>query len=254
MKSDNLSIGAVDEAEALHFAEFAGDMIDGNISVEFAPFQENRTFIDTGDPDYRDWKDGLKADRRREVDTREQYFHGYNMGTHNRDWRDNTWLRRCDGWYWCWAIADTLEMSKAQKERVCKLNDRYIDMRSFPSEKYGEQAKWKVVPFCICVLVHNENQRVKGDGTPDGRHYYYPGKENYPARQAFAGSVFRAYDADNDRYKVFSEFEESLPLSTDQIISCLEKVRRKIPEFCPKPEISMHRDDAVNRVIHAMLS
>ncbi|QLG26867.1 hypothetical protein HUG10_04615 [Halorarum halophilum] len=237
-----------------HFATHTASMLEGDVNEyhwTFAPFTRNTTFLDVNDHDYQAWQRGLPSSRRREVEKRDHRFQRYNAGTHNLAWHDNTWLRRCDDWYWCHAISDTLEMTEHQKRRVCRLYDQHIDMRAFPSEKYGEQSKWLVVPFCICVLVHNENQQTKENGDRDERYVYYPGKKDFPSRQAYDGSIRRAYDATNDRHILFMEFLEELPLDTPTVISCLERVRDRVPDFKPMYEPDFVRNEAVNQVLHA---
>lgn len=242
------------DREEDHFVEHAERMVEGEDTEyrwTFAPFNRNSTFLAVDDDAFQAWLKNKPSGRGQELKRHYRHLQRYNAGTHSREWRDNKWLKRCDDWYRCHAIADTLEMTEAEKDRVCRIYDEHIDMRSFPSEKFGEQAKWLVVPFCICVLVHNENQPTKQTGDRDDRYAYYPGKQNFPPRQTYAGSIRHDYEAANDRYAIFTDYAESLLLDEATIISCLERVRKKIPAFTPKPEIDFIRTDASNRVIHA---
>lgn len=236
-----------------HFAEHADAMLagdDGEYYWTFAPFTDNSTFLALNDKEYQSWLDGQPSNRLKGIKKQNKLLQRYNAGTHNRNWRDMTWLRRSDDWYRCGAIASALEMTERQTKRVCDLYDRHIDMRAFPTSKYGEQDKWLVVPFCICVLVHNKNQRIDKNGDRDKRYAYYPGKSNFPPRKTYAGLIWNEYVAENDRHVHFMDFAESLSLDDKAIISCLERVRKKIPDFNPKPEFDQIRNEEVNQVIH----
>lgn len=242
-------ISPIDIERGEHAKSYANELIQEDqtnvFNDTFPPFNQNETYISLNE-------ETIKEHSRDQIggETKYERLQKYNDGNHSLNWTDRMWLRRCDDWNRCWAVADTFDFSTEEIKRICRLYDRHLTMYPFPSKQYGEQEKWVVVPLCICILVHNESQPQKKNGKRDSQYAYYPGKQHYPTRTTYDGSIHRAEEAEHDRHVAFREFEESLSLDTDAIISCLEKLRRKLPDFHPSVELDFVRGEAENRITH----
>jgi len=208
-----------------------------------SPITKNKSYIDLDDVPSREWDvSGMPSKwKRREL---------WNRGICNGKWSDQTMKRNQDDWYMCRNIACQLGFSKRMKEALWRIF-RSLDMRSF--RKYESKSKpvctirpndpdvdlptirtirkatqkQYLVVFCICALLHNQNN-------PDRQSKYYPGEESdsrdkYGVHCRFVRNLVD--DEIKDRHELLQQFVDRLGFRHEHIRSCMEKLRQDCPRL-----------------------
>lgn len=173
-----------------------------------------------------------------------------NRGIYNGKWANQELKRGQDDWYMCQNIACQVGLSERLKERLWQIYQN-IDLRSY--KKYdgmpkpicsirksrlekGEYSLYAISPglrkhymvaFCLCALLYNQN---KSEKLPN----YHPGKEYDDRHRYGAGLRYASNIVDdelNDCHELLEQFAKELRLRDENIRSCMEKLRKKRPEF-----------------------
>ena len=176
--------------------------------------QKNSTYLDLGDDSFTDWLENKPKWYRNYITALYKRLELNNRGTHNGIWKNREVVRRMDDWYLCHAIANRLEMKDREKRTLWR-NFKELDMRSF--KKYGKE-KCFLVPYCICVLIHNGKQE-------NDKWKVYPGKK-YNEEIDFDG-LFRPISDLRHRHLLFEQIADESRWEPNEVRSCLEKVRQK---------------------------
>jgi len=152
---------------------------------------ENRTTYHAAEAPDVSRLDGTETKRQQ----MQRLFRQYQTGLKNGEWTDKEKMRSVDNIRMLNTIAGQLELTDYQQERA----RRILDSVSVPAFRSPDRDV-ALIGFSLCVLVYND------DTATESR--YYPTKTENPER--------------------FEPMAESISCSDGQVISMIEKIRKRI--------------------------
>lgn len=189
------------------------------------PLLDHDTYIDVNDKNQ--FQDHASEDRI-ELFTRLEL---YNRGTHNGKWTINESAKRDrDDWSFCDALMGQMGLQEWQKKLAWHIF-KYSDMRTYkgnePNKNSEDTAKQYLVAFCVGILVYNGHQ-------DDDQWRYYPGKSYECKTKRYPSPLYwqevQKVGEDGDTHRRIEEIADQFGFEEKEIISCLEKVRAKLPK------------------------